>query len=333
MRRLLLAFCLLWPGLSGPGPSQAAECNGRDLIAALPTEARAALKARAEVPFAHGNLWTATREGEQITLVGTYHLNDPRFDPVLAELSPLLDKATALLVEAGPEEETALKAKIAAEPGLILLPPGPTLPEQMAEADWQRLSDALKARGMAPFMAARMQPWLVASMLEMPACMFPLAQGTDQGLDKRLMAEAKSRGLPIHALEPFDTVLKIFATFSPKDQLAMLNQTVATDADSADMAATLAAAYFAGESRLFWEFSRQEMAALPGMTPEEIDREMGLVETAMITSRNAAWIPVLEQAAKKGPVLAAFGALHLAGESGVLNLLAKQGWTVTALTP
>lgn len=330
MRRILLAFCL-WPLLlSMPA---AAACSGRDLIAALPAESQAALRARAEVPFAHGNLWTATKDGQVITLVGTYHLNDPRFDPVIAELGPTLDKASALLVEAGPEEEAALKAKIAAEPGLILLSPGPTLPERMAEADWQRLSEALKARGMAPFMAAKMQPWLVASLLEMPACMFPLAPGTDQGLDKRLMAEAARRGVPVHSLEPFDTVLKIFDRFSTEDQLAMLNQTVASDADSADMAATLSAAYFAGESRLFWEFSRQEMEGLPGMTPAEVDREMGLVEVAMISSRNEAWIPVLEQAAAKGPVLAAFGALHLPGEKGVLNLLAQQGWTVTALAP
>lgn len=332
MRRLLLALCLLWPSLT-PATSPAAECNGRDLIAALPAESQAALRARAEVPFARGNLWTATKDGGSITLVGTYHLNDPRFDPVIAALGPVLDKASALLVEAGPEEETALKAKIAAEPGLILLPQGPTLPERMTETDWQRLSDALKARGMVPFMVAKMQPWLVASMLEMPACMFPLAAGTDQGLDKRLMAEADRRGVPIHSLEPFDTVLKIFANFSTEDQLAMLNQTVAADADSADMAATLSAAYFAGESRLFWEFSRQEMTHLPGMTPTEVDREMGLVEVAMITSRNEAWIPVLEQAARKGPVLAAFGALHLPGEKGVLNLLAQQGWTVKALAP
>jgi uncharacterized protein YbaP (TraB family) len=53
----------------------------------------------------------------------------------------------------------------------------------------------------------------------------------------------------------------------------------------------------------------------------------------MISSRNAAWVPVLEGAAQKGPVLAAFGALHLPGEHGVLNLLAQNGWTIQVLTP
>ena len=46
--------------------------------------------------------------------------------------------------------------------------------------------------------------------------------------------------------------------------------------------------------------------------------EMALIDHAMISSRNAAWVPVLEGAAQKGPVLAAFGALHLPGEHGEL---------------
>jgi uncharacterized protein len=40
---------------------------------------------------------------------------------------------------------------------------------------------------------------------------------------------------------------------------------------------------------------------------------------------------VLEGAAADGPAFAAFGALHLSGDEGVLNLLAGQGWTVERL--
>ena len=58
---------------------------------------------------------------------------------------------------------------------------------------------------------------------------------------------------------------------------------------------------------------------------------MAKLEEALMISRNRAWIPVIEEAAAQGPVVAAFGALHLSGEDGVLNLLAKDGWTVTPL--
>ena len=82
-------------------PAQAEACHGRNLISALPPAELTALKARAEVPFAHGNLWTATKDGHRITLAGTYHLADPRLDGLLAALAPSLAAATTLLVKPG----------------------------------------------------------------------------------------------------------------------------------------------------------------------------------------------------------------------------------------
>ncbi len=333
--RSFFAFALLFgllPALLTPTLAQAGQCHGQNLIAALPPGERAALAAKADVPFAQGNLWRATKGSQTILFAGTFHMADPRFVPMVAQLEPYLGTATALYVEAGPGEQTALKAKVLQDPSLMFLTNGPTLTQQLSDADWQRLSAALKARGMVPTLAAKMQPWLLASMLEMPACMFPISAGSDAGLDKLLMDRAAVLHLPVKALEPFDAVLGIFAKFTVADQLAMLTQTVASDAASDDMATTLADSYFAGQSRLYWELTRAQMLTLPGMTAPEADREMALVDTAIIASRNAAWIPVLERGAQNGPIIAAFGALHLPGETGVLNLLAKRGWTVTPLS-
>ena len=70
----------------------------------------------------------------------------------------------------------------------------------------------------------------------------------------------------------------------------------------------------------------------PGMDPAQAARDIALMESALITDRNRAWIPVILAAAEKGPVVAAFGALHLAGDQGVLNLLAQEGFTLDRLT-
>ncbi|HLO45108.1 MAG TPA: TraB/GumN family protein [Leadbetterella sp.] len=45
--------------------------------------------------------------------------------------------------------------------------------------------------------------------------------------------------------------------------------------------------------------------------------------------RNKLWIPRISQYSQKGQMLYAFGAAHLAGENGVINLLRKEGFTVT----
>ena len=310
-----------------------AQCTGQNLIAALPPDQRAALQATTDaVPFTHGNLWHATRGAEDITLIGTYHLDDARHAATVTALTPALHKATALLVEAGPTEEAALKDLMTREPQRMLITSGPTLPEALSEADWQRLSDALKQRGIPAFMAARMKPVFLTALLAIPACNFAAAAAAaESGLDKRLIAAATAQGLPIKGLEPFDTIFAIFDQFTPADQIAMLSRTLDSDGGSDAMAKTMTDAYFAGDSRLFWEFSRLQTLALPGMTRAEADREFALVEQALMTTRNANWIPVIESAAAEGPIVVAFGALHLSGSHGVLNLLQQDGYQITAI--
>ncbi|MBP9951009.1 MAG: TraB/GumN family protein [Cypionkella sp.] len=327
MRRLkftLFALMLLTQPL-------AAQCIGENLIAALPAAEQDALRAAAEsVPHANGNYWRATRGDEVIHLIGTYHFDDPRHDATLATLQPVLKAAKSLLVEAGPEEEAAIKSRLAAEPDLMINTTGPTLPEMLSPQDWALLSAALRARGIPPFMAAKFRPWYISVLLAVPPCDMARAENT-KGLDKLLIEDATYDGLPVHALEPYDTVFQIFDQMSPEDQMAMVTSALATESRSADFAITLADSYFAEEGRLIWEFMRYETLKLPGYTVERTDAELATMEQAMMTSRNRKWIPVIEEAATHGPVLVAFGALHLSGDAGVLSLLEREGFTVERL--
>ena len=308
-----------------------AQCTGRNLIAALPAPEQTALRATADTqPFANGNYWLATRGDEVIHLIGTYHFDDPRHDATLATLAPILKSAQTLLVEAGPVEEAALKARLGREPGLMVNTDGPTLPELLPADDWQRLTRALADRGIPAFMAAKFRPWYISMMLSIPACDMASA-ATAKGLDGRLTDAATAQGLTIQALEPYDTVFDIFTVLPQADQLAMITQALALEDQSADMAATLADAYFAQESRLIWEFMRAQTLKLPEYTAERVDAEFATMEQALMIARNRSWIPVIESAAARGPALVAFGALHLSGDQGVLRLLKAQGYSVQRL--
>lgn len=308
-----------------------AECQGQNLIGRMSPQAQQALRAQAaQAPFAVGNYWLATRGDEVIHLIGTYHFDDARHDATLASIAPDLAAARLLLVEAGPQEEAALKARVAADPQLIVNADGPTLPEVLAPADWQALSRAMQDRGIPAFMAAKFRPWYVTVMLGIPACaMDTVAQA--RGLDGMLADAATAQDVPIRALEPYDTLFGIFDGMSPKDQLDMILAALWTEDKSADLAVTMADSYFAEEGRLIWDFSRLLALDQPGYTPDRVDAEFAQMEAALISSRNRAWIPVIEAAAKTGPVFAGFGALHLSGKAGVLNLLAQDGYTITRL--
>lgn len=322
MRAFVTAFFLL------VSPA-AADCIGQNLLSQMPADQRAALEnAAAQVPFHEGNFWTATRADQIITLAGTYHLEDPRHAASMAALAPSISAAQTVLVEAGPDDETALKDLLARNPSVMILT-DTTLPEVMDPTEWARLSEALLQRGIPPFLAAKFQPWYISMMLAIPACSMPI--GTGEGLDGMVIKAAMERGIPVRALEPFDTVLSIFDKLSRDEQIAMIRSALALEDRAADYTVTLADSYFEGQSRLMWELMRAETLALPGYTPQMVAAEFAAMEEAMILSRNRAWIGVLEEAAAKSPAFAAFGALHLPGAEGVAALLQARGWTLSPL--
>jgi uncharacterized protein len=325
MRRFFLGFLTLW-ALSGP---VLAECSGKNLIAAMPEAEQSALRAQADAqPFAVGNFWLASKGSEVIHLIGTYHFNDPRHAATMARLAPILADAHTLLVEAGPAEEESLKQRITDDPSLIINTKGPTLPEIMQPEDWKRLSTAVSNRGVPAIMAAKFRPWYVSMLLSIPVCSMA-DQATPNGLDNQLIQAAHNHAIPVKALEPYDTVFDIFGKMTQQQQVDMLTAALGMEEASADVAATLGDSYFAEEGRLIWEFNRQQTLLMPGYTQERVDAEFAVLEKTMMTDRNRNWIPVIEAAAKDGPVLVAFGALHLSGETGVLNLLQKDGYNIT----
>lgn len=308
----------------------AAECTGQNLLDQMDASTRADLRARADAqPYANGNGWVATKDGQTITLLGTYHLDDPRHDAIEQAVSPLIDASATVLVEAGPDEERQLVEYMAKDPSLLVLT-NTTLPEMLPPEDWTNLSAALQQRGIPAFMAAKFQPWYVSLMLATPPCALTSVAARD-GLDARIIDRAQARGIPVKALEPFDSVFRIFDQLSMTDQIDMILYSLAMEDRAADFSATLADSYFSGQSQLAWELMRHESLRTPGADAAKVQADLDLMEQAMVTSRNQNWIPVIEEAAARGPVFAAFGALHLPGRFGIPTLLAQRGWTLTPL--
>ena len=231
-------------------PTAAAQCFGTDLRPDLTDAERAELTDRvAAMPFNEGNYWTASRGAQLLHVVGTVHLDEPRLDPVMERLAPVVRRATQLYVEATAEEEAKLQSAIATRPELLFLTSGPTLPDMMEEADWQALADAARIRGIPPFMAAKMQPWYLTIMLSMPSCAVEqMAQGI-RGLDHRIMEVAAESDVPQQALEPYDTLFQLMGGEPMDRQIEYLNLGTIPNALSEDLLATLMASYFEERDR------------------------------------------------------------------------------------
>jgi uncharacterized protein YbaP (TraB family) len=328
MSHLFTSVCLATALLAAP---VAAECFGLNILDTMPAaERQGLLQAADAVPYPRGNFWTATKGEARLTVIGTYHLDDPRHEATMQHLGPMVADAAALLVEGGPEEEKALMDHMARDPSVMTITEGPTLLERLPPETCKQLSAAMSERMVPPFMTAKFQPWYITVLLSLPPCAME-SIADPKGLDGLLIDAALAANVPVKALEPYDTVFKMFGAFTADEQLAMIDQSLAFEPMIEDFSVTLADAYFDGESRLLWELMRHESYRMPGYTREQVDAELARMEDLMMVDRNRAWIPVIEDAAAQGPLVVAFGALHLSGEDGVLNLLAKNGWTIEPL--
>ena len=324
MTRWFLAFALLLPASLAQ-----AFCVGTDLRADLTAAERQAMEdAVAETPFATGNHWIARKGGQTLHIIGTMHLDDPRWPPILEELAPLVRQADRLFVEMTEEEQLKMQQAIARQPEKAFITDGPTLPELLSEEDWQRLSTAMADRGVPAFMAAKMQPWMQTLMLGMPACAIQNPALAKAGLDMRLMAQAEAAGVPVSSLEGFETLFELIASGTIEDQLTMLMASLPFAQDSEDHFATTAGFYFDEESAAAWEFARVLSLRSSDMEVAEIEAMLSDFKTKLLDTRNSAWMaPIL--AAKEERIVIAVGALHLMGEVGVLSLLSDAGYTLT----
>nr|WP_111298848.1 TraB/GumN family protein [Paracoccus saliphilus] len=335
MRHALLAILLIG---SSAGATHAALCEGQNLFRTMSAEQADQIEAATRnVPFRRGLLFEAVRGDQRIILVGTYHFGDPRHQQTVERLRPLIADAAALYVEAGPEEETRLTRALTEDPTLMVDPTGPTLPERLSPPEWQALSQAMVDRGTPAVIVSRMRPWYVAMMLGISPCMIRMMAeegGETGGLDHLLVNEAEAAGVPVRALEPWDTVFTLFTDMTPAQELDMIRAALPAAAHADDYAVTLTDAYFEEDVWKIWEFGRFDAYANSGLPREQVDRQIAFAQTRMMDQRNRDWIEPLTDgataAAQEGkPIVAAFGALHLPGEQGVLNLLRQDGFAIT----
>ncbi|MEC3863131.1 TraB/GumN family protein [Mesobacterium sp. TK19101] len=303
-----------------------AECVGEDLRRTMNDAQRAAVEAEvAKMPYPSGNHWLATKGDARIHLIGTLHIDDPRFGPVVDILRPVIETADIVLFEMDKTEEARMKTA-SSSPGMIMLD-NTSLIDMLPPEDWEMLASALQERGIPRFMAARFQPWYLGTILSMPPCLVTTLK-TPNGLDHRLMRVAEDSGVPTGSLENYETVFKLLSEGDMETQLQDLVTAARLSRTSTDTLITMLNAYFEQDIGRAW-------SAIMAKSVEQMQREGGdiaLLDASLnkiLNERNEAWIPVILEATNQGTVVTAFGAAHLQGDRGVLNLLAQKGFTLT----
>lgn len=194
------------------------------------------------------------------------------------------------------------------------LPNGGKLDTALTKADYALLDSALKA-GMGAGLAVfkQFKPFMIDAMLMAGA----VPKGTVPW-EKVLTDNALNNEKTISYLETIEQQLSFFDSIPVRKQL---EQTVAYLREEGGMEAEyqkLVTAYLAGDVERLHDF----------MT-ESIDDPRYLY--FLLEKRNRSWVPKITEGMKTKRLFVAVGAGHLPGETGVLNLLKKQGFSVTPL--
>ena len=163
-----------------------------------------------------------------------------------------------------------------------------------------------------------MKPVVVSTMLAQ-AIMSELLPDFDPSkqLDTFFMATGKLKGKKIRALETPEYQAVVLFDSTPVSEQAKALVALVKDPDkSIELAKSINEAYYAGDLEAMFKLSQEE-----DENPEFM--------VALLDRRNANWIEELPEMIKEDSAFIAVGALHLAGENGIINGLRERGYIVT----
>lgn len=326
-------YCALLFAVSQAQAEDAPACTGTNLLAGMerddPTLLANIRAEAAKTPNSDSLLWRVTRDGiADSYLFGTLHMSDPRVIRLPEPAQRAFDAASTVVIETTEILDPAqMMASLLAQPELMMFTDDTTLFSLLSDDDRQVVEDALRTRGIPPASVLKMKPWMIASMVSMPACELARKAAGAPVLDVELAQRAQAEGKELVGLETVQDQLGAMASLPMEFHMRGLVDTLKLGDRIDDVIETMIVLYIEGDTGMFWPFFR---AVLP--SEDDGDGGYAAFEETMVVARNQTMaqraIPILA----KGGAFVAVGALHLPGEQGLVSLLRQAGYTVEGVS-
>ena len=192
---------------------------------------------------------------------------------------------------------------------------GATLRSSLSPAGAARLDTVLKSYGLTLDQVNGFKPWFV-SMLLMQTVMQRAHFEAKYGVDMQLNARAHTANKSIVGLESVEMQLGMFDSLSPAEQEMMVLKSNGPDSSSRVL------------MKIQDAWTTGDVAALDALLNEGL-KDVPTIFAKLVSDRNAAWIPKIEQMVKTGDdALIVVGAGHLVGKNGVVEMLRAKGYKV-----
>lgn len=279
--------------------------------------ATAAPAAEPPVPL----LWKVSDADNAVYLLGSFHLLRESDYPLSEEVYEALEEAETVLFEippgdmASPQAAQAMLAAALRRDGTLL---DSELPADLAERLRGWIADnreALAAAQIPEYALQGLEPWFVG-LLVSQLTLAELGMKPELGLDRHLAARAREQGKPTGGLETMDAAIAVLDGLSAEVQRQLLEESL----QSAQSAEAL-------ELHAGWRDGK--LAVLERAAREMRERQPDLYRRINL-ERNSAWLEQLDARLRESreDTLAVVGALHLAGDDGLVERLRAKGYRV-----
>jgi len=259
-------------------------------------------------------------------LLGTMHVSDARITAMPQPAQKALGLAKTVVLEIENMSPTAMMKAAATAPQLMIYVDGSRLDQRLTKAEFEQISALLGKTGLPRHMNKVLRPWMISIMLAVPDCERQRAASGQLALDQRIGNKARKQGTPVVGLETVEDQLKSMAGVPEKDQLAMLRVSLAFIKQRQDLFETLIQAYTKRDLGVILALS-DGMAKIAGMK----NSGFASFSRELISKRNRKMFKGSLPIVDKGGAFVAVGAAHLIGETGLVALYRKAGFTVSAV--
>lgn len=258
-----------------------------------------------------GLVYSVQREnGLRSYLVGTMHSEDARVTALLDGFTPLIEEVEVVVVEMVPDAVTMLAVGAA-----TLLPADQSLRGLVGEEQFGALTVAASQLGLSPAILNRLKPWAAAVTLGMPV------SRTGRFLDMEIYLQALQLHKRVVGLETAAEQLAVFDGMTAEEQLVLLEEMIKNAPQMPKQLEELTAVYLAGDLEMIDRFARAQYAGMP-------DSIMRWFDEQLLDQRNVRMLHRLPALVDRTSVLVAVGAMHLAGDSGLVAGLRRLGYRV-----
>lgn len=269
--------------------------------------------ALAEAP-AKGLLWKIERSGAQASyLLGTMHSEDPRVMNLAPEIQRPFDASTSFTMEVLLDMQALLESTQA-----MMFTDGNTLRKALGAELYGKVVPLMAERGVPETILGTFKPWAIFLTLSVPK------QKTGVFLDSALFGAAVEQNKKVYGLETVQEQLSVFDSMSLAEQARLVADTVKHHGELDHAFEEMIAAYLKRDLVVLQAVSDKYNSMDDKQLTDKLMAEL-------IDARNRRMIERMTPRLKEGNAFIAVGALHLPGEQGLLQLLERQGYRVTAV--